>query len=210
MTDIPSGRVQHGETIYWEDGKGLIPESMVKPADKLLDELIREVVGRAVPLQAQIKDFREDTLDKVDAFIALLAQEYGVKRGGANGNLTLTSFDQRLKITVAVAFPIEFGPELQVAKSLVDECLNEWTEGSRDELKAFITRAFQVDAQGKINRGNLLYLLKLNIADHRWQEAMRAIKDSMHVVGSKRYMRIHRRDDAQGDWKAVSIDLASA
>ena len=31
---------------------------------------------------------------------------------------------------------VVFGPELQIAKGLVDECLNEWAEGARDEIRA--------------------------------------------------------------------------
>lgn len=211
MTEIENGRREIDGKSYWVDGKGgLIPESAVKATDKLQDELVRGIVGFALPLSAQVARFRAHCFDDVDAFVALLEQEYGARRGGSKGNLAFISYDGLLKIIVQIADSVAFGPELQVAKGLVDECLNEWTAGSRDELRAIINRAFQVDAQGKINRGNLFYLLRLEIADARWQEAMRAIRDSIRIVGSKRYVRIYQRPDVGATWSPISIDMASA
>lgn len=196
--------------IYWinADG-GLIPDVAVKTVDKLQDELVRRIVGFAIPLSAQVGRFRQHSFDDVDTFVALLEQEYGAKRGGAKGNLTFISYDGLLKITVAVAESIQFGPELQVAKGIVDECLREWAADSRAEIQTLITRAFDVDSQGRINRSALLSLLRLQIEDERWLRAMQAIRDSMRIVGSKRYLRIHQRDNAEAPWSAVTIDVSA-
>ncbi|OYY06769.1 MAG: hypothetical protein B7Y70_16030 [Rhizobiales bacterium 35-68-8] len=44
----------------------------------------------------------------------------------------------------------------------------------------------------------------------RWQEAMRAIRDSIRVIGSKTYYRFYERDTPDGEWRPISIDLARA
>ena len=36
------------------------------------------------------------------------------------------------------------------------------------------------------------------------------IGDAMRVVGSKTYLRVYRRDTSDGEWQAVTIDLAKA
>lgn len=196
--------------IYWINAdRGLIPDVAVKTVDKLQDELVRRIVGFALPLSAQVARFRQHSFDDVDTFVALLEQEYGAKRGGSKGNLTFISYDGLLKITVAVAEAIQFGPELQVAKGIVDECLREWAADSRAEIQALITRAFDVDSQGRINRSALLSLLRLQIEDERWQRAMQAIRDSMRIVGSKRYLRIHQRDDPEAAWSPITIDVSA-
>lgn len=204
----PAHKVIDGK-IYWinADG-GLIPAAAVKDIDKLQDELVRRIVSHALPLSAQVARFRQHSFDDVDAFVALLEQEYGSKRGGSKGNLTFISYDGLFRATVAVAETIQFGPELQVAKGIVDECLREWAAESRAEIQTLITRAFDVDSQGQINRSALLSLLRLQIVDERWQRAMQAIRDSMRVVGSKRYLRIHRRDSADGEWQSITIDVS--
>ena len=67
------------------------------------------------------------------------------KVGGNKGNVTLMSYDGRLKIQRNIAENISFDERLQAAKQLIDECLEEWTEGSRDEIKVIINNAFHVD-----------------------------------------------------------------
>ena len=105
---------------------------------------------------------------------------------------------------------IDFGPQLQVAKGLIDECLLEWTAESRSEIRAIVTRAFNVDKSGQINRSEIFALLRHDIEDERWVRAMTAIRDAMRVVSSKTYVRCYERDAHDDDWRAVTIDLAKA
>ena len=206
----PSRREIDGK-VYWTNADGgLIPDDVVKPIDKLQDELVRKIIGHALPLSAQIARFRQHSFDDVDALVALLEQEYQAQRGGSKGNLVFTSYDGCFQIKVAVADNIVFGPELQVAKGLVDECLREWSADSRSEIQAIITRAFDVDSQGRLNRSALFSLLTYDITDTRWQSAMKAIRDSIRVVGSKRYIRMYQRANAQAAWEAITIDVAAA
>ena len=208
---IPDGKTTVDGTEYMRDGKGaLVPVSLIKPQHLLEDELVRKVMGYAIALSAQVARFKEHTFDDLGQFEALLAQQYGATLGGAKGNKTLTSHDGLFKITVQVADNIVFGSELQIAKSLVDECLNEWSQGSRDEIRAIVQRAFNTDKAGQINRSEIFMLLRLEITDPRWQRAMQAIRDAMRVEGSKTYVRCHRRTDIDGAWIPVTIDLAKA
>lgn len=210
MTEIAGdGRQEVNGLIYWEGGDGsLVPAEAVKPIDKLEDEFVRDIVAKALPIADIIAAFRQDTFDAADALVGLLEQNYGAKRGGTKGNLTFTSFDKRLKIEVSVAESIMFGPELQVAKGLVDDCLRDWSKDSSPQIRAIVTRAFDVDQQGQINRGALLSLLRLDIADDRWTAAMDAIRDSMRVVGSKRYVRMYRRSGRDARWEAITLNIA--
>lgn len=206
---MPGRREIDGSTYWVNADGGLIPDGAVKAIDKLQDELVRKITGHALPLSAQVARFREHSFDDVDEFVALLEQEYQSRRGGAKGNLTFVSYDGLLKVVVQVSEKIVFGPELQVAKVIVDECLREWSEGSRMEIRAIINRAFDVDSQGHINRNDLFSLLRLEIADPRWINAMQAIRDSFRVVGSKRYIRLYQRANAQDAWRAITIDVSA-
>ena len=144
------------------------------------------------------------------AFEALLAQEYDVKKGGRKGNKTFMTFDGCMKVQVQVSDFIDFGPQLQIAKELIDECLNEWAADSRPEIRAIVTRAFNTDKAGQINRSEIFMLLRLDIEDERWRRAMDAIRQAMRVVGSKTYIRFYERDTPDGTWRPVTIDLARA
>ena len=194
---------------YVHDAKGnLVPVETVRPADLLIDETVRRIMGFARDLSAQMARFKGHSFEDVNALQALLAQDYGASVGGAKGNISLTTFDGCQKVQVQVADLIEFGPELQAAKSLIDECLVDWSADTGAELRALVNRVFNVEKEGSINRSELFMLLRVEIADTRWQNAMKAIRDSIRVIGSKSYVRFYERDAADQAWRAVSIDLA--
>lgn len=208
---IPDGLVTVAGKDYMPDAKGnLTPVESIRPADRLEDEVVRKIAGYGVALSDQVARFKAHTFEDLGDLEALLAQEYGATKGGAKGNKTFLSYDGLWKVTVQVADHIDFGPQLQIAKALVDECLTEWSAESRPEIRAIVTRAFNTDKAGQINRSEIFMLLRLEIEDARWQEAMRAIRDAMRVVGSKTYVRLYRRETPESAWAAVTIDLAKA
>ncbi len=208
---IPDGRIDLNGASYMHDAKGgLTPVELIKPQDLLQDEVVRKIVGYAADLSEQVTRFKEHTFDDIGGFEALLEQEYGSTIGGAKGNKTLQSVDGLYKVTVQVADTIDFGPELQIAKGLVDECLNEWSADARAEIRAIVTRAFNTDKAGQINRSEIFMLLRLDIEDARWQRGMKAIRDAMRVVGSKTYVRCYQRARHDAPWHAITIDLAKA
>lgn len=188
----------------------LVAESNIKPEDKLQDQTVRNIMAFARDLSAQISRFRDHTMVDLGTFDALLAEQYGAKIGGAKGNRTYQTIDGLMKIQVQVSDLIDFGPELQIAKSLVDECLTEWSAESRPEIQTLVTRAFNTEKSGQINKSDLFMLLNLKIEDERWKKAMNAIRGSIRVTGSKEYVRFYQRADQKAEWKAVTIDLAKA
>lgn len=210
-TPIPDGREEIGGKTYMRDAKGsLVPVELIRPQDVLQDETVRRIIGYALALSDQVARFKAHTFDDIGAFEALLEQEYGSKVGGPKGNKTLMSHDGLFKVSVQVADYIDFGPELQIAKELVDECLNEWAADARPEIRAVVTRAFNTDKAGQINRAEIFMLLRLDITDPRWLKAMQAIRDAMRVVGSKTYVRCHKRSAPDAGWDPITIDLAKA
>ncbi|SDW75376.1 Protein of unknown function [Sulfitobacter pontiacus] len=208
---LTDGRKEIDGNVFMRDGKGgLQPIENIAARDLLQDETTRKIIGHAIPLSDQVARFKEHTFDDIGAFEAILAQEYGATFGGKKGNKTLMTVDQLYKVEVRIADQINFGPELQIAKQLVDECLNEWSAESRPEIRSIVTRAFNTDKAGQINRAEIFMLLRLEITDARWQEAMRAIKDAIRIVGSKTYVRCSKRDSHDAPWQAITIDLAKA
>lgn len=195
---------------YMTDSKGrLVPESLVRDSDKLQDQLVRKIIGYAEELSGRIARFRGHTFDDIAAFMDLLSEQYDVKRGGAKGNVTFTSYDGLMKVQVQVAERLTFGPELQVAKELVDECIGEWADGSRVEIRALVDHAFRPDKEGQVSRESVFALRRLQIEDPRWQRAVEAIGESIRIAGSKAYVRFYRRPTTDAAWQPISIDLAS-
>ena len=201
-TNIPAGHRQdaHGR---------LVPESLIKPIDKLRDELVHELVEQARQANAVLAGFKERAFADIAAFVEMSAEQYRVRLGGKKGNVTLLSFNGRYKVQRAVAEHIAFDERLQAAKALIDECLVDWTDGARSELRLLVQDAFRAGKSGEISTARVLALRRHDIADERWQRAMRAIGEAVQAVGSKSYVRIYERDDA-GRYQPIALDMAGA
>lgn len=196
---------------YMTDSAGrLVPRANVKPEDLLQDELVRRLFERARALRETMRQFREDADSDIRCFLDLLAEQYGARKGGAKGNLTLSTYDGRERVTIAISDSITFGPELQIAKELVDSCLTRWTEGGNANIRAIVTDAFDVGKEGKLNVSKILGLRRLSIDDDEWQRAMQAITDAVKVNASRAYIRFHERVTANSEYTQVPLDIAKA
>lgn len=201
QTQVPEG--------YLVNAKGhLIPVDKVKEIDKIRDELVKKMVATAKELRDVMKSAKEQLFGEFEDFVELSASEYETKVGGEKGNTTLLSFDGAGKVQLAVSDNLVFDERLQVAKSMIDECLHEWTADSNDNIKAIINNAFQVDKEGKINTRRVLGLRSLKINDDKWLKAMNAISDATQVVSSKEYIRVYERD-SEGKYQQISLDFSN-
>ncbi len=194
---------------YKADTKGrLVPLSAIKPIDQARDELVAEIVQKAQQLNQQMAATKADLISDIDAFVDLSAERYGAKLGGTKGNISLVSFDGQYKVQLAVQETLAFDEGLQAAKALIDECVHEWTQGSRNEIKTLINDAFQVDKEGNISAGRVLGLRRYNFDDEKWQRAMTALAESVRVQNSTRYLRVYRRVGQTNKYEAIVLDMA--
>ncbi|WP_085593458.1 DUF3164 family protein [Thalassospira sp. MCCC 1A01428] len=204
---LPVVKVRDQE--YLEDAKGkLIPLSQVPDDHRMRDTLVREKIAKVMELQKHLRDFKLEAMADIQAFIQLSAEKYGVSVGGTKGNVTLTTVKGDMRMMRQVSENLAFDEKLLAAKALIDECIIEWSEGSRPEIQTLVQDAFQTDQQGKISTGRVLGLRRLQIADEKWKRAMEAISDSIHVQDTKAYVRFQRRTET-GRWETIPLDLAA-
>jgi len=194
---------------YMADGQGrLVPLESVKPADLARNDLVMDLMRRAGALALTLSSFKLRAMDDIQAFVELSAEQYGANLGGKKGNVTLYSFDGRYKLLRSIDDFIVFDERLQAAKSLIDECLKRWTQGSQVELRTIVNDAFQVDKTGRINTTRVLSLRRLDISDETWQRAMQAISDSVQVISSKSYIRFYDRQP-DGSYKQLNLNISA-
>lgn len=194
---------------YMKDAKGrLIPLDMIKPVDLQRNDLVLEIVGKARQVSDTLAKFKAETFGDIEAFVELSLERYDAKVGGQKGNVSLMSFDGQYKVQRAISDTLTFDEGLQAAKSLIDECVHEWTEGARSEIRALINDAFNVDKEGKISTGRILSLRRLDIVDEKWQRAMKAMGDSIQVQCSKSYIRVYERIGDTSQYRPIALDVA--
>lgn len=176
---------------YWIDSRRrLVPEALVSGERALEDQAARTIAAYALDLHRQIQRWRRHSHDDVSALLDLLAERYDAARGGRRGNLTIRSYDGRCKVQVQVADRIALGPELQIAREIVSDCVSDWTADARDEVQALIQHALEPDAEGRVSLASVLALRRLEIDDERWDRA-RARRQARRRARHQRHPRRH-------------------
>lgn len=194
---------------YMKDRKGrLVPVEQVPQYDIEMDNFVRANIAAAIKLQNAMREFKLSVTGDCSAFQELLDERYGVQRGGAKGNVSFSTYDGAMQILISMADIISCGPEIMSAKALIDECINDWSEGANENLRAIVNDAFELDRNGKLNLGRILSLLRINIKDERWEQAKAAIKDSLQVNETKGYLNFRQRS-ADGKLQNIPLDMAA-
>ncbi|CAL4866701.1 hypothetical protein MMA231_00945 [Asticcacaulis sp. MM231] len=205
---LDDGVVEHGGRKYMRLANGgLQLVENIRPQSLLQDQVVRKLIAEAKALSGKVQTFRDHALDEVETFVDVLNERYGAKRGGEKGNVSLVTVDQTMKVERSIGEFIDFGPELESARALFNECVQEWGEFAKAELVSMVNRGFQL-SKGKVNRSALLGLLQVQSEDQRWKDAQLALQEAIVVVARKAYPRFYEKD-ARGKWVAISIDLAS-
>ncbi|UFS63817.1 DUF3164 family protein [Paracoccus denitrificans] len=213
---LPKGNPDMDTARKWLDAQGrTVPDHLVTDAERMKDELAERLVSGAESVQQVMVAFKKSSMDEMYAAKALLFEKYGAKLGGQKGGFGIRSYSGSTEVRISIADRIIFGPELQVAKSLIDECIESWAEGADPNIIVLINDAFQVNKAGRIDTKRVLRLQKLPIRrpdgsrDERWEKAMEAITHALIVDETATYIRFYRRNDRTNAMELVNLDFSS-
>ncbi|MEX0732869.1 MAG: DUF3164 family protein [Aquisalimonadaceae bacterium] len=187
----------------------LVPEEQVREQDKLRDQVARDLAAEAVELHERLAAFKARALSEIADLVSIAAERYDTQLGGKKGNVAITTYNGDYKVTRTYAERLAFTEELEAAKELINACIERWSEGASDNIRALVDRAFRANAQGQLKTTAILDLLRLDIDDDDWQRAMEALKDSIQAVGTAVYVRVYKRTGDGDQYRAVPLDLAA-
>jgi hypothetical protein len=195
---------------YWIDAGGnAIPPKYIKEIDKNRDALVTKIFLRAKKHNRDLVAFRTQLDELLSAYLKELAANVNIPENW-KGNITLTGFSGTLQVEIDIKDYIVFDERLNIAKSLIDKYLiKKCDESGSDALRSIIHEAFNMDKKGKINRYMLRRLMRTNIKDPDWMQAMEMIRDAEQAVSSKQYIMFRYRASPQAEWQTLSLNFAS-
>lgn len=200
--DVPEG--------YMRNSVGhLVLTTQVREQDLLRDQVARDLVAQALQINESLKAFKAKALGDIADLVRIAAERYDVTLGGKKGNVTVSSYDGRYRVVRQFSELITFTEELEAAKTLINSCIDRWSEGANQNIRALVDRAFRTDTKGQIKTAAVLELLRLEIDDDEWQRAMQAIKDSIQSCGTAVYVRVYERIGDSEQYRPISLDLAA-
>lgn len=194
----------------WIDATGnSVPKKYVTPLDKRRDSMVEKLFREALAAQDKLIKLRRLVDAEVEKYLDSAAAEILNFERNEGGNYTFTGFSGDKKVMVKVVNYIDFDERLQFAKQMIDACLERWSEGANDNLRAVVFDAFKVDAKGRVDTKRILGLRRLNIKDQEWKQAMDLISQAVTVIAAKEYVIFQRRPDQSADWQTVRLDIAA-
>lgn len=187
----------------------LVPREQVREHDLLRDETVRALAEKALAINKALTEFKSSALTDIADLITISAERYKVKMGGEKGNVSVTTFDGRYKIQRTYAERITFTEEIKAAEKLIYQCIQRWGEGANPYIRTFADRAFRANSKGELKMSEVLDLLRYEIDDEEWAQAMQAIRDSIQAIGNAVYVRVYERIDQSEKYRTVALDLAA-
>lgn len=193
----------------WIDGAGNhIPVKYIDPVDKKRDAMVEKLFRQALQVQERLRKFKEQVDKDISTYLDWLAKANGEESLNPGGNYDLDSFFGDKRIKVKINKVIIFDERLQLAKQKIDRCLDRWSDGANDNLKAVVFDAFKVDRKGQVDTRRILGLRNLKIKDAEWQAAMDLITEAITITGTRKYLMFQCRENRDQEWETIRLDLA--
>lgn len=204
---IPAGYKQR------RDGS-LVPVEKIKEQDLLRDQLVMDLINRAKPLNAALAEFKKLALQDIEDLVTIAGERYDVFLGGNKGNVSLLSYDGRYKVARCISDNVRVTESIEACKALVQQCTDRWKASANspdaENLAIVADAAFRTTRSGNISVPKLIDLLRWPIDDPEWKQAMAALRDALIVDGTSVYVRLYERIGDSENWRAITLDLASA
>lgn len=201
-TKIPNG--------YIADARGrLVLIESLSEQDRRRDSLAKELIAEALELEELIATKRKSMQARVDEYLDWLKAAKKVRREKWKGNIQLDSFDGSMRIDRRVNEVLGFNETLQLAKTTLDEWFNEKLEDGDQDLKTAVMSAFNVDQQGRVNKSQILKVLRYDIKDAKWKKAMTLIREAMTILTSRQSTTFYVRDE-QGKMRQIILAFVSS
>lgn len=188
----------------------MVLKANIPAVDLLRHELVERLVERGREIAELVEQYKREAYLEIEAFVDVCATEYGIKRGGKKGNITLPNFDGSLKVLLSRDEQAQFDERLALGQQLIRECIDELLDGANPELKMIIDSAFQVNKQGQVSVSRISGLRHLKISHPKWNQAMDVLKDSIFAAGRRTYIRLYERKRETDKYTQISLDGSSA
>lgn len=104
---------------YMEDAQGRrVPLSVIKGIDIRRNDVVCGIMKRTFEERDRLAEFKRQAWEEIQGFLADSAKDSKARKlGGKKGNITLTNYDGRYKLIVAVNDGIQFNEKLPNCKT---------------------------------------------------------------------------------------------
>ena len=187
--------------------QGAIPNQFIRR-----NKVVSDIVRNALDLQDTIKGIKTEMWDTLLEYLREDYEQNNKSFEKIKNNLTLYNADKTHKLRVDLSKARTIDPvALAQTKEDIAICLKNWTTGAAnvDAIQDIVTRAFQTDAAGNVNRWRVMLLLSIEVDDPLWNTAMEKLRKSDIVTGITQYLRFYIKDEKEKKYKQIRLNFSS-
>lgn len=201
---------QTSKDKQWTDEAGnTIPYDRTTKYERAAENTVYSIATKAQRIHEALAEFKDTIRAEADRLYELFTKENG-QIGKGKGSATFFNFDRSIKVSVKVNDQITFDENtLDLAKTKLDELLNDGLEGAKDFVKPLVMDAFH-QTNGRLDTKRVLGLRRYadRVRDPRYAEAMALIDKAVRRPSSKEYFQVWVRD-ANGEYQDIQLNFAS-
>jgi len=196
------------KTKQWLTAKGeTVPADIVSAHDKRKEKAVMRIVKCAEKAHEALKDLKATASAETDKVYAEHLRIRGVETGASKGNYTMYNFDKSVKVEINNSDSISFDDGIETVKQLLDKYIEDVTNEASSEIRMLIQGAFKT-RKGQLDKARLFSLFQYHIEHPIWMQAMDALKASIDVQSSKKYMKISKRNE-NGEYVNIPLSLSA-
>lgn len=183
------------KTMIERPDGSFIPFDKLEPAKQMEHSLTMMLCHEAELHREMLTKVKRWALNEMISKRQLMLDEYGVKRGGKDGGMTVRSACGTYMAKMTVSKHVTFGPQLEAAKALIFEFMeDELAKGGSEAIHEIVTKVFKLNGKGRLDTGGILGLREHKFKDVRWRNAMEAIEDAICRDSSTTYINFYKVD----------------
>lgn len=199
---VPAGYIRNAQGH-------LIHETTISEADAMRSRMVEDLVVRAISESAVAKEFLDKAHSELVAFCEISAERFGAKWGETN-SFSMTSICGRFKVQCDVDQGVAVNECAGAAKTLLDECLADWSAGGKPQAVALLANTFRPTRNGKLSLTRLFDLLRNRnlpefVGEEKFQRLCDALESAIQTTGKRRYIRFYARRTPADKWEHVEF-----
>mgnify|MGYP002344845634 FL=1 len=173
------------------------------------DLTVTRIMKIAMKLQERMKSDKAKMHTLVNDYCKYVAKVKESSDLTPEGNLQLSDYANLNLVSLYQNSIIGFDEQLNVAKAIINKCMNKWSKGANANLRIIVDNAFKLDSKGNLNRSMIIGLTQIEINDKNWNKAMGLIKSSIFTKETKQYLKIAKRKTLQDKFEGVVLDMST-
>ncbi|WP_282094339.1 DUF3164 family protein [Epibacterium ulvae] len=168
----------------------------MSPSAQLSHEIVEKYFFGARVVQEIMRQMKADIIADVQGYNELRMDDEDVAEPGKERRATLRHASLFEAIKVEYGENVTFGPEIDAAKALIHDFLNDELAGTKSTaVRDIVEDAFRLNSDGKLDVNSVRGLRrKFSFTDPRWVRAMELIKEAEDKTRSNTYVNFYLYD----------------